>query len=149
MTMNTEALRAKFEQSIADAATFVVVREGFGYTDRTCGWAWEGYQAGYAVGIAHVHDAMEMAKKAIDYYRAGLEHRAPQWVPSRVRLCAAVRGDPPLGHASVAEAGEHDCECNQWGAVSVLATDGKMLGIRPSEFEPVAWRENAGGGESS
>ena len=52
MTINTEALRAKFEKSISDAATFKVVREGDGYTDRACGWAWEGYQAGHAAGVA-------------------------------------------------------------------------------------------------
>ena len=52
MTINTEALRAQFEKSISDAATFKVVREGDGYTDRACGWAWEGYQAGHAAGVA-------------------------------------------------------------------------------------------------
>lgn len=36
------------------------------------------------------------------------------------------------------ESGE--CECNQFGAVSVRAEDGHMLGIKPAEFEPVTWR---------
>jgi len=52
LTANTEALRAQFEKSISDAATFKVVREGYGYTDMACGWAWEGYQAGHAAGVA-------------------------------------------------------------------------------------------------
>lgn len=42
----------------------------------------------------------------------------------------------------VAEAGEHDCYSNKWGAISVRASNGKLLGIRPTEFEPLAWREN-------
>lgn len=28
------------------------------------------------------------------------------------------------------------------GAISVRASNGKLLGIRPTEFEPLAWREN-------
>jgi hypothetical protein len=43
---------------------------------------------------------------------------------------------------SSAEAGEYDCNSNGWGAVSIKASDGKMLGLRPHEFEPIAWREN-------
>lgn len=73
MTINTEALRAQFEKSISDAATFKVVREGDGYTDRACGWAWEGYQAGHAAGVAAerkrcatMHEAIEAAVKAVD-----------------------------------------------------------------------------------
>ena len=35
---------------------------------------------------------------AIEYYRAGVEKRAPKWVPSRIRLDGPVRGDYPIGH---------------------------------------------------
>ncbi len=79
---------------------------------------------------------------AADYYRAGVERRAPKWVPARVKLASVVRGDFPVGHTSVAEAGEHDCDCNKWGAVSVKAGNGKMLGLRPAEFDVVAWKAN-------
>lgn len=79
---------------------------------------------------------------AADYYRAGVEQRAPKWVPARVRLASQVRGDFPIGHSSVAEAGDHDCTCNKWGAVSVRAGNGKMLGLRPAEFDVVAWKAN-------
>lgn len=80
--------------------------------------------------------------KALDYYRAGLEKRAPKWVPCRVLLEGPVRGDYPIGHATIAEAGEHDCESNRNGAISVRATNGQRLGVRPAEFEPLEWRSN-------
>ena len=83
-------------------------------------------------------------RKATEYYRAGLERRPPKWVPAKVRLQTPVRGDSPIGHTSVAGEGVHDCECNRHGAVTVVATDGKRLGLKPSEFEVVEWRENAG-----
>ena len=87
-------------------------------------------------------DKPDHAACALDYYRAGLEHRAPKWVPSRVRFPARVRGDYPFGHTTLAEAGDHDCESNRYGALSVIATDGTLLGIKPAEFEPLEWREN-------
>lgn len=80
--------------------------------------------------------------KAIDYYRAGLEERAPIWVPSRVLLNSPVRGDYPIGHTTLVEAGEHDCKSNRYGAISVIATNGQTLGVKPAEFEPLEWRRN-------
>ena len=43
--------------------------------------------------------------RALDYYRAGLEQRAPKWVPCRVLLQGPVRGDYPIGHTTLAEVG--------------------------------------------
>lgn len=80
------------------------------------------------------------AVRALDYYRAAFRRERPAYVPATIRLLHDVRGDAPLGHRSVARAGKHECECNQFGAVSVRAEDGHMLGIRPAEFEPVTWR---------
>lgn len=82
--------------------------------------------------------------KALDYYRAGVEHRAPKWVPCRVLLEVPVRGDFPIGHTTFASAGEHDCESNRYGAISVQAMNGKRLGVKPAEFEPLEWRKNDG-----
>jgi len=79
---------------------------------------------------------------AVDYYRAGVEQRAPKWVPAKVRLTAQVRGDFPIGHGTVAEAGVHDCDSNKWGAISIIAGNGKRLGIKPAEFDVVEWRAN-------
>jgi hypothetical protein len=42
----------------------------------------------------------------------------------------------------VAAAGDHECESNKWGAISVKGSDGKMLGLRPAEFEVLTWRLN-------
>ena len=85
---------------------------------------------------------MDIKDCAIEYYRAGVEKRAPKWVPSRIRLDGPVRGDYPIGHRTLAEAGDHDCNSNRWGAVSVRATNGQMLGVKPAEFEPLEWRQN-------
>jgi len=80
--------------------------------------------------------------KALEYYRACLEHRPPKWVPSRVRLKTDVCGDPPFGSKIIAYAGEHDCYANGYGAISVIASNGKLVGVRPKEFDPLGWREN-------
>lgn len=42
----------------------------------------------------------------------------------------------------VGAAGEHECKCNKWGAVSVTDRAGAGLGLRLDEFEPLTWREN-------
>ena len=52
MTPDTEALRAKFEREIGEAAPFPVQRYGDSYAHRICAWAWEGYRAGHADGVA-------------------------------------------------------------------------------------------------
>ena len=65
----------------------------------------------------------------------------PPLVPKRVLIRETARGDFPF-NATIVEPGEYDCESNQWGAVSVKATNGTMLGLRLNEFEPIAWREN-------
>ena len=80
-------------------------------------------------------------EKALAYYKHGMLHEAPPFVPARVRLHSRVRGDGPFV-ATFADAGEHDCESNQWGAISVQATNGAMLGVKPAEFDVVTWRPN-------
>lgn len=80
-------------------------------------------------------------EKALAYYRSGAKHDAPTYVPARVRLPVRVCGDGECA-ATFADAGEHDCESNRWGAISVRATDGKMLGVKPAEFDVVSWRFN-------
>ena len=85
--------------------------------------------------------AMSDSQKAAAYYKAVILKKAPPWVPARVRVLREQFGDVPFRGAGVA-AGEHECQCNRWGAVSVLARDGEGLGLRLDEFEPVAWREN-------
>ena len=81
------------------------------------------------------------------YQAASAQHsghsEAPPYVPSRVRLKKPVRGDFPFGAHCIAAPGDHDCDANKWGAVSVKAENGQTLGLRPAEYEPLKWRENA------
>jgi hypothetical protein len=80
-------------------------------------------------------------QKELEYYKAATLRVAPPFVPSRVLLLCRVRGDGPFA-ATQAGPGEADCESNRWGAISVRADNGEMLGVKPAEFQPVAWREN-------
>lgn len=85
-------------------------------------------------------------EKSLNYYRSAAENKRPDYIPARVNLMDKVRSDFPMfseeGRGYYAEAGEHDCESNQYGAISVRAKNGKMLGVKPCEFEVVAWRLN-------
>jgi len=89
---------------------------------------------------------MTETEKALNYYRAGVEGVRPDFVPARILLRERVRDDLPFlspeSKGYYAEAGEHDCHSNQYGALSVKAANGQMLGIKPKEFEVVAWRPN-------
>lgn len=51
-----------------------------------------------------------------------------------VRLPLQVRGDGPFGD-TIAPAGDYKAFGNRNGAVSVKATNGKRLGVKPAEFE--------------
>lgn len=80
---------------------------------------------------------------AADFYESCFKGYTPLFVPSRVRIKSLVRGDFPIGHKSIVELGEYDCQSNKWGAVSVLAQDGRLLGIKPNELQILAWRKNS------
>ena len=63
----------------------------------------------------------------------------------KIRLPREVRGDFPF-RGSVAPSGIYDAEMNPQGALSVLDSDGQLLGIKPGEFEfvdevPEQWKE--------
>lgn len=80
--------------------------------------------------------------RAVEYSRAGMEKRRPAYVPCRVRLCGMACGDGPFA-STRAPAGDYDCTANQYGAVSITATNGQQLGLRLNEFEPIAWAVNS------
>jgi len=80
-------------------------------------------------------------QKKADYYKAGMLKQVPPWVPATVRVLREQFGDFPFRGAGV-ESGIHECQCNHWGAVSVLDRAGSGLGLRIDEFEPLTWREN-------
>jgi hypothetical protein len=81
------------------------------------------------------------SEKAAAYYKAGMLRKSPPFVPATVRVLREQFGDFPFRGAGV-EAGEHECQCNRWGAVSVRDRAGQLLGLRLEEFEPLTWREN-------
>ena len=55
----------------------------------------------------------------------------------RVILLSEVRGDWPIGHHTVGEAGVYDAYVNPQGAVHIKTPNGD-LGLKPNEF---AWLE--------
>lgn len=80
------------------------------------------------------------------------EHYPLEWagrVPSRVKVTASrgVRPDGYMGlwpeyRGLVCLFGEeYDAECNSHGAVAAIFPDGRVLGLRPNEFEIIAWHE--------
>ena len=87
-------------------------------------------------------------EKQIHWLRSCIEQRSvqqpnmPDWVPSRIRLDADIRSEHPHHRDTVVIAGEHDCECNRWGAIIVFANDGKSFGIRPHECHVLAMKPN-------
>jgi len=102
-----------------------------------------GYRAaGNTQSSRAVGDLGFTAQSAVEYFRANAENRRPEFVPSRVRLPASVRGDHPFGRSTIVLAGDYDCDANQWGAVSVKATNGHMLEIKPKQFLALEWRAN-------
>jgi len=90
---------------------------------------------------------LEHYAKAAAYYRSAVVQlrdasQIPPFVPCRVRLERRITGDWPTGHLTAAGPGEMPCIANKYGAVSVLADDGKRLGLKLDEFDPIEWAEN-------
>lgn len=85
---------------------------------------------------------MTNEQMALDYYKSAFERKRPNYVPARVLLHRRVTADSPFYGNFWAGPGEMDCQCNQWGAVSVVAFNGKRLGVKPTEFDVVQWTEN-------
>ena len=63
-------------------------------------------------------------QKALSYYRAIVEKRRPEWVPSRVRLDRDIYGDAPFLGAGAA-ASEHNSVAD-W-CISIYDRKGKTL----------------------
>lgn len=87
-------------------------------------------------GLRKDNNAMALA-----YYKAAMLKQRPPFVPATVRVLELTFGDGPFKGAGVVQ-GDHECQCNQWGAVAVFDRAGKPLGLRPAEFEPLTWRAN-------
>ena len=61
----------------------------------------------------------------------------PELKKIKVYLPRRVQGDWPIGHDVIAEPGVHDAVVNQYGAVSVVLPNGKLLGVKPGEFHHI------------
>jgi protein gp37 len=59
----------------------------------------------------------------------------PVMLPRKVHLARSVRGDFPVGHDLIAMSGYHVALSNPHGALAIPMQDGKLLGIKPQEFE--------------
>lgn len=92
-------------------------------------------------GATDIAALLDEAWRALEFYRAVSARQVPRWVPAAIWLPNAVRGDFPIGHNAVAEAGHHECSSNAWGALSV-ATPSGALGIKPGEYYPTRWCRN-------
>jgi hypothetical protein len=57
-----------------------------------------------------------------------------QPIKGKVILINKVTGDWPFNNV-MAPAGVYDAYVNPYGAVSVMATNGEMLGVKPNEFK--------------
>lgn len=66
-----------------------------------------------------------------------LEQHIPAGETPTVYIPHAVRGDLIFGD-TVALPGVHTAFMNRYGAVSVMAGNGRLLGLRPGEFEWVS-----------
>jgi len=67
-------------------------------------------------------------------------------VPRRIRLLTGVRPVALVAQQSpeIARAGQiYDAYCNRYGAVSAILADGSLLGVKPGEFEIIAWHGDA------
>lgn len=97
--------------------------------------------------VVELEDRLKAAEAGVEYYLSGHAQNGPvappppRFIPARVRLNCVVRGDGPF-NSTYAPPGDYDCSCNRWGAASVKATNGKMLGIRLYEFSVLSWVEN-------
>lgn len=61
--------------------------------------------------------------------------------PKRIILNKTIRGDSIFRRVH-APPGIYEAHCNPHGAISVIATNGSMLGIKPGEYEVVEWVED-------
>lgn len=99
--------------------------------------------------LSETRRKLEEAEKALDYYKSAFMRQKPRWIPARVRVFKEVRADYPVADAyEPIHAGEVECRSNRLGAVSVVNMNGVEIGLRPSEFDVVAWREAEKGGAS-
>lgn len=66
----------------------------------------------------------------------------PQFVPCTVRVPNTIRSECPQIFTGVIEPGNYSVKSNQWGAISAIDSNGKLLGIRPTECVVLSMEPN-------
>lgn len=69
------------------------------------------------------------------------DRRIPRVVPDEIAVPRRVCGDFPFQSVYV-DSGTHKCNSNKYGAVSVVANNGSLLGLKPREFAVLSWKAN-------
>lgn len=94
----------------------------------------------------HLAPSVSDTEKALNYYKAAVLKIRPDFVPDQILIITNVQSDRPAftpdDRLCIVFSGMHSCESNQYGAISVRAANGQMLGIKPDEFEIIAWKPN-------
>lgn len=89
------------------------------------------------------NQAVDYFRTLAQYYLACWLNRRPAHLPETVQVLVEVVADDSV-HDPLFKCtpGVCLCHCNEWGAVTVTAQNGKQLGLKPLEFTPVSWRAN-------
>lgn len=66
----------------------------------------------------------------------------PQFVPKIVRVQNTIRSEAPQVFTGVIDPGTYKVHSNQWGAISAIDSNGKLLGIRPTECVVLSMEPN-------
>lgn len=57
----------------------------------------------------------------------------PEFVPSRVLVTQWIHPEAPFAFTGRIAPGLYSVTSNQWGAISAMADNGKLMGIKPGE----------------
>jgi len=67
------------------------------------------------------------------------QHVVPDWVPSRIQLKRMISS---FDGTTTFEPGEYDCQTNVFGAIVLIDSEGRRLGVMHHECEILAMRPN-------
>lgn len=92
------------------------------------------------------YHTINYAMMALNYYQAGRTQNPyttkwvqPDYVPETVYVECDVMSDLPSDRVS--RGLHYVARYNRWGAISVVGSSGKLIGLRPHEFRVISWQE--------